>query len=144
MNDHSLEDVPFIVVAAAIIYQQGKILLTRRKLDADQGGLWEFPGGKQEASEMLEQCLRRELKEEIDITVGALRPFYVLSHRYPEKEVELHFFTCSLYQGTPKALGCLEMAWVSPHELSSYEFPAADQPVLKKIMQGQLEQESHR
>ena len=133
MNDHSLEKLPCIVVAAAIIYQEGKILLTRRKLDADQGGLWEFPGGKQESGEMLEQCLRRELKEEIDITVGVLRPFAVVHHCYPQKKVELHFFTCSLDQGAPKALGCLEMAWVSPHELSSYEFPAADQPVLQKI-----------
>jgi mutator protein MutT len=141
MNDHSREETPCIVVAAAIICQQGKILLTRRRLDADQGGLWEFPGGKQEAGEMIEQCLRRELKEEIDVSVGMLWPFLVLCHRYPEKKVELHFFTCSLDQGTPKALGCLEMAWVSPHELRSYEFPAADQLVLQKILQGQLEQE---
>ncbi len=133
MNDHSLEELPFIVVAAAIIYHEGEILLTRRRLHVDQGGLWEFPGGKQEPGEMLEQCVQRELKEEIDITVGLLRPFAVVHHCYPHKKVELHFFTCLLDQGVPKALGCLEMAWVSPHELGFYEFPAADESVLQKI-----------
>jgi mutator protein MutT len=141
MNDPSLEELPFVVVAAAIIYQGGKILLTRRKLEAHQGGLWEFPGGKQEESETLEQCLKRELKEEIDIEVGNVQPFFVLRHRYPEKEVELHFFTCSLYSGNPQPLGCIEMAWVPPYELASYEFPPADELVLKKILQGRLENE---
>ena len=137
MNNQNPEELPFIVLAAAIIYQGGEILLTRRMPDADQGGLWEFPGGKQEIGESLEQCLRRELKEELDITVGALWPFSILCHRYPEKEVELHFYTCVLDQGTPKALACLEMAWVAPNRFSSYEFPEADQPVLQKILQGQ-------
>ncbi len=136
MNNQVLKELPLVVVAAAILQQEGKILLTRRRLDAHQGGLWEFPGGKQEAGETLEQCLRRELKEEIDIEVGALRHFYVLRHRYPEKEVELHFFTCSVYQGIPKPLECLETAWVSENELSSYEFPAADWPILIKLIQG--------
>lgn len=134
MNKQDLQKLPFVVVAAAIIYQEGKILLTRRKLDAHQGGLWEFPGGKQELGETLEECLKRELKEEIDIEVTRLSHFYTLRHRYAEEEVELHFFTCSTFEGTPQGLDCMEMAWVPHHELASYEFPAADQPVLKKIL----------
>lgn len=141
MNKESPQELLFVVVAAAIIYQEGKILLTRRKLDAHQGGLWEFPGGKQEAGETLEECLRRELKEEIAIEVSHLKPFYVLRHRYPEKEVELHFFTCTTFEGTLQPLGCMEMAWVTQHELGAYEFPAADQAVLKAILQGKLEEE---
>ena len=141
MINQGFQHLPFVVVAAAIIYQEEKFLLTRRKLDAHQGGLWEFPGGKQEAGETLEQCLQRELKEEIDITVGNVQPFYVLRHRYPDKEVELHFFTCSMYEGNPQPLGCIEMAWVPRHELASYEFPVADQPVVKEIIQGRLENE---
>jgi 8-oxo-dGTP diphosphatase len=97
MNNQGLRGLPFVVVAAAILQREGKILLTRRKLDAHQGGLWEFPGGKQEVGETLEQCLQRELKEEIDIEVGDVQHFYVLRYRYPEKEVELHFFTCSIF-----------------------------------------------
>jgi len=136
MNDQGLRELPYVVVAAAILQREGKILLTRRKLDAHQGGLWEFPGGKQELGETLEQCLRRELKEEIDIEVNGLQHFYTLCHRYPEKEVELHFFTCSIFQGDPKPLGSIEMAWVPMGKLAFYEFPAADRPVLRKILQG--------
>ena len=141
MNNQGLQELPYVVVAAAILQREGKILLTRRKLKAHQGGLWEFPGGKQEVGETLEQCLQRELKEEIDIEVGAVKHFSVLRHRYPEKEVELNFFTCSIVQGDPKPLGCIEMAWVTRGELMFYEFPAADRPVLRKILQGQLEKE---
>ena len=142
MNNQGLQELPYVEVAAAILQWEEKILLTRRKLHAHQGGLWEFPGGKREVGETLEQCLRRELKEEIDIEVCDLRHFYTLRHRYPEKEVELHFFTCSIHQGNPKALGCIEMAWVHKNDLSSYEFPAADRPVLRKLFQGRLEKET--
>jgi 8-oxo-dGTP diphosphatase len=141
MNNQGLRGLPYVVVAAAILQREGRILLTRRKLDAHQGGLWEFPGGKQEVGETLEQCLRRELKEEIDIEVGTVKPFSVLRYHYPEKEVELHFFTCSTFQGDPKPLGSIEMAWVPKGELTFYEFPAADRPVVEKILQGQLEEE---
>lgn len=136
MNNPRHQDLPNVVVAAAILECQGKFLLTRRRLDVHQGGLWEFPGGKQEAGETLEQCLHRELKEEIDIEVADLQPFYNLRHRYPEKEVELHFFTCSIYRGIPKPLQSIEIAWVSKAALESYSFPEADQSVLEKIKQG--------
>ncbi|MEX0829733.1 MAG: 8-oxo-dGTP diphosphatase MutT [Nitrospirales bacterium] len=139
MNHRTLEDIPFVVVAAAIIFRERKILITKRKFEAHQGGLWEFPGGKQEENETLEQCLKRELKEEIDIEVCNVQPFCVLRHRYSEKEVELHFFTCSIHTGNPQPVGCIEVAWAHPHELTSYEFPAADEAVLKKIIQGPLE-----
>ena len=136
MSNPGSFELPFIVVAAAIIHQEGKVFITRRKLDADQGGLWEFPGGKHEKGESLEQCLKRELKEEINVEVSNIEPFWILRHRYPEKEVELHFFTCSLVGGDPQPIGCIEMAWVPPKELGTYPFPAADKPVLEKIRQG--------
>ncbi len=142
MNNHSLQDVPYVVVAAAILQREGKVLLTRRRRDVHQGGLWEFPGGKQEIGETLEQCLRRELKEEIDIEVCDVRAFSTVRHRYPEKEVELNVFTCSIHQGEPKPLECMEIAWVHRHELASYEFPEADRPVLIKLLQEQAETES--
>ena len=135
MNKPRFTDLPSIVVSAAILECQGKFLLTRRKLDVHQGGLWEFPGGKQEAGETLEECLQRELKEEVDIEVGDVEPFYVIRHRYPEKEVELHFFTCSIHQGIPKPLQSMEIAWVPKSALAFYAFPEADRPVLTKILQ---------
>ncbi len=134
MNNQGLQELPFVVVVVAILQLEGKILLTRRKLDAHQGGLWEFPGGKQEVGETLKQCLRRELREELDITVGVLQPFDVLRHCYPDKEVELHFFTCSQYHGDPKPLGGIDMVWVPKGELSSYEFLEADRPIVEKLI----------
>ena len=143
MINPRLQNFPYVVVAAAILECQGKFLLTRRKLDVHQGGLWEFPGGKQEVGETLEQCLSRELKEELDIEVADLQHFYNLRHRYPEKEVELHFFNCSTFRGEPKPLGSLEMAWVPKHELALYDFPEADLLVLRKILQDQLDAEPY-
>ena len=139
MNHLSSQALPSVVVAAAIVFWSNKILLARRKLDAPQGGLWEFPGGKQEAGETLEECLHRELKEEIDIEVSRVHHFQTLRHQYPEKEVELNFFTCVLTEGSAKAIGCIEVAWVDIHELVSYEFPEADRPVIRKILARGLE-----
>ena len=124
-----------IVVAAAIIQQEEKVLLTRRKPESDLGGLWEFPGGKKESGETLEDCLRREVREELGVEISKPQLFHSLRHQYPEQEVELHFFTCSIIQGHPQAVDCAEMVWVHKHELNSYEFPPADIPVLKKIIQ---------
>ncbi len=139
MNNPRLQNFSTVVVAAAILECQGKFLLTRRRLDVHQGGLWEFPGGKQEVGETLEQCLQRELQEELDIEVADIQLFYNLRHRYPEKEVELYFFTCSIVQGEPKPLGSLGIAWVPKQELALYDFPEADLPVLRIILQDKLE-----
>jgi mutator protein MutT len=124
-----------IVVAAAIIQQEERFLLTKRKPESDLGGLWEFPGGKQESGETLEGCLRREVKEEIGVEISAPQLFHSLRYQYSDKEVELHFFLCSIIQGNPQALDCAEIAWVHKHELISYEFPPADIPLLIKIIQ---------
>lgn len=135
MKSRDLAKLLPIVVAAAIIQQKEYFLLTRRKLKSDLGGLWEFPGGKKESRETLEGCLRREVKEELGVEISEPRLFHSLRHRYPEKEIELHFFTCSIIQGCPQALDCAEIAWVHKHELFTYEFPPANIPVLKKIIQ---------
>jgi len=124
-----------IVVAAAIIQQEEKFLLTKRKPGSDLGGLWEFPGGKKESGETLEGCLRREVKEELGVEISEPNFFHSLRHQYSDKEVELHFFTCSIIQGNPQALDCAEMAWVPKHELISYKFPPADISVLMKILE---------
>jgi 8-oxo-dGTP diphosphatase len=124
-----------IVVAAAIIRHEEMFLLTKRKPGSDLEGLWEFPGGKKESGETLEGCLRREVKEELGVEISEPNFFHSLRHQYSDKEVELHFFTCSIIQGNPQALDCVEMAWVPKHELISYKFPPADIPVLMKIIE---------
>lgn len=131
-----------IVVAVAIIRQDEKFLLTRRKPESDLGGLWEFPGGKKEPGETLVVCLHREVKEELGVEISEPQFFHSLRHQYAEKLVELHFFTCTIIQGHPQALDCSEIAWVHKHELISYDFLPADVPVLQKIIQAGCSEES--
>lgn len=135
MKSNEPQDSPPIVVAAAIIWQKDRILLSRRKPESYLGGLWEFPGGKKEFGETLEDCLRREVKEELGVEISEPVWFHALHYQYPEKMVELYFYTCSIILGIPQALECAEIAWVHKHDLISYEFPPADIPVIHKINQ---------
>jgi len=113
--------------------QDGRYLIARRKAGVHLGGLWEFPGGKREPEESLEDCLRRELREELGIEITAPVHYRVLRHEYPEKSVELHFFRCSIRAGQVQALDCEELRWVSPEELGRFEFPAADRALIEEL-----------
>ncbi len=135
MKGRNLQESSTIVVAAAIIWRKDRILLARRMPESHLGGLWEFPGGKKELGETLEDCLRREVREELGVGISEPLPFHALHYQYPEKVVELNFYTCSIIQGIPRALECAEIAWVYKHELNSYAFPPADIPVVHKILQ---------
>ena len=126
---------PRIRVAAALIKQDGLYLITRRKKGVHLEGLWEFPGGKCEAGESIETCLQRELIEELDIEITPPRLFMTHHHEYPEKNVELFFFSCTIHQGTPKPIGCSEFCWVKVEELYHFEFPPADVPVLSRLLE---------
>jgi 8-oxo-dGTP diphosphatase len=120
-------------VSAALIFRGGKILITQRHTNAHLGGLWEFPGGKREADETFEQCLIREIREELGghISVGEL--FEDITHAYPEKTVRLKFFLCGLVSGEPQPLGCAAVRWIGKPELADYTFPAADARLLEKL-----------
>jgi 8-oxo-dGTP diphosphatase len=125
-----------VQVAAALILHEGRYLLTRRKADVHLGGLWEFPGGKREPGESLEECLCRELREELGIEISEPVPFQIIRHAYPEKTVELHFFRCSIKDGQPRPLGCEALQWVPPEELTRVPLPPADRPLVETL-QGQ-------
>src|SRR6267142_7181965 len=124
---------PVIDVAAGLIFRDGKLLITKRHDDAHLGGLWEFPGGKREPRETFEQCLQRELKEELGIEVVVHEPIESLTHDYPEKTVHLRFFRCRWKGREPRALGCPAFRWVSAEELITFEFPAADAQLLERL-----------
>src|ERR1700689_3372698 len=83
-----------VEVSAALIFRGGKLLITQRHKTSHLGGLWEFPGGKREAGETFEECLRRELAEELGIEAEVGRMVESLAHEYPERTVELRFFLC--------------------------------------------------
>src|SRR6185369_5707530 len=92
-----------IVVLAAVIEQEGRFLLTRRLDHTRLGGLWEFPGGKCEAGESHDACLRRELAEELGVDAQIGDEIIETEHAYPERTVRLHFRRATIL-GTPQAL----------------------------------------
>jgi mutator protein MutT len=122
-----------VEVAAALVFREGKLLITRRFADAHMGGLWEFPGGKKELAESYEECLARELKEELGIEVEVGELFETITHRYPDKGVLLKFYKCRWRAYEPRPLGCDALTWVGPLELGSYAFPAADAKLLDRL-----------
>ena len=122
-----------IEVSAALIFRDGKLLITQRHADAHLGGLWEFPGGKREPNETFEQCLARELREELGIEVKVGELFEEISHAYLEKTVRLKFFVCGLQRGEPQSLGCAAFKWIEKTELADFEFPAADARLLDQL-----------
>jgi mutator protein MutT len=119
-----------LVVAAAILERDGRILITRRLKGTHLEGVWEFPGGKCEPGETLEACLGRELFEELGITAVIGRELLTTSHAYDDRVVELHFLTCTS-DDEPKPLLNQEMRWAARNELAGLEFPPADAELIQ-------------
>jgi mutator protein MutT len=124
-----------IEVAAGLVFRNGKLLITQRHKDSHLGGLWEFPGGKREPNETFEECLARELREELGIGVEVGEVLESITHSYPEKTVLLKFFCCRWKRNEPKPIDCHDLKWVTADELRNFEFPAADARLLE-ILQG--------
>ena len=122
-----------VKVAAGLVCHEGRYLIARRNPHVHLAGFWEFPGGKCELGETLEECLRRELFEELGIRIDVPIPFQIIRHEYEEKTVELHFFHCRIETGDATAIDCAEIRWVRPHELDEFEFPPADRPIIEAL-----------
>ena len=120
---------PRLIVTAAVIQRGDEFFLTRRHRGVHLEGFWEFPGGKCDDGESLEDCLRREIREELDADVVLGQELFACAHDYPERIVELHFFAAEL-RGEPKAVLGQEMRWVPRGELRSLQFPPADDELI--------------
>jgi mutator protein MutT len=123
-----------IDVSAGLIFRNSLLLLAQRRPGDHLGGLWEFPGGKRNAGETDEDCLKRELREELGIEVEVGELFETLTHAYPEKVVQLKFFRCRWLRHEPRTLGCHDFAWVNRARLSDYVLPAADAPLAQRLL----------
>ncbi len=120
-------------VGAALVFKDGKFLIAQRKEGDSFGGYWELPGGKKEPTESLEECVVRELKEELDIEVEIRHFFRILTYHYPQRSVRLNIFFCSHKSGEPKTIECQAFAWADPKDLPSYKFPDADQTLIQEL-----------
>ena len=123
-----------ITVAIGVVGRGGRILICRRKKENTFGGYWEFPGGKCEEGESLEDCLKRELMEEVGIEVAVKRALTPIVHDYAHGQVTLHSFLCGHVEGEPRALECEQTKWILPEELGNYRFPPANEPLLEEIL----------
>jgi 8-oxo-dGTP diphosphatase len=121
---------PLQVAVGIIKNPSGQILISLRNDKLHQGGLWEFPGGKVEATETVEQALVRELKEELDITVQSATPLITINHQYPDLAVQLRVFTVEHYDGEVESCEGQPFLWVNPDDLVNYAFPAANRPII--------------
>jgi mutator protein MutT len=122
-----------LIVAAALIRRDNQILITQRFNDVDLPGLWEFPGGKVEHGESLQQALKREIFEELGIFIDVGEEFFSVEHQYPDRRVHLHFFNCSILQGEPRIVDVADLRWVSPQHLDQFRFPEADSELIARI-----------
>lgn len=122
-----------VIVAAAVITHEGRILLTKRLKGAHLEGFWEFPGGKVEPGESPEAALVRECAEECAIEIEVVNILDVTFHRYPSKDVLLLFYDCRLVRGEVKHVGVADHAWTEPAKIRGYSLPPPDENVLRKI-----------
>ena len=124
-----------IKVAAGVIFNSNKqVFLAKRADKADQGGLWEFPGGKLEPLETSVEALTRELDEELGIEVLNAEPLMQISFDYPTKTVQLDVFTVFEYQGEPWGREGQKTAWYELSELVNLSFPEANKAILAKLL----------
>ena len=126
-----------VVVAAAVIERDGRFLVTRRQKGVHLEGYWEFPGGKCAGDESLTACLARELREELAVESRIGDEIYAVTHHYPERSVELHFFQCDLAGDPVPQLG-QEMRWATRAELNVLPFPPADDELIRTLVSGSV------
>jgi 8-oxo-dGTP diphosphatase len=122
-----------VVVAAALLREEGKILLAQRVEGDEQALLWEFPGGKVEQDEEPRQALRRELREELGIEAEVGPLFDGTYFFYSDYPVLLLVYACRVRQGIPKPLRCRDLRWVGQDELPQMAMPPADEPIRNRL-----------
>ncbi|MDA8124101.1 MAG: A/G-specific adenine glycosylase [Deltaproteobacteria bacterium] len=122
--------VPHYQVTAAVIRRGDQLLITRRPPKGLLGGLWEFPGGKREPGETLEDCLKREIREELGIAISVGPHLISVEHAYTHFRITLHAFECRSRGGRIRLLGIDDYRWILPRELDAFALPAADHKIV--------------
>ncbi len=124
-------DTAPIEVTAAVIEKNGKYLVTRRSREDEN--VWEFPGGTLEEGESLQDCLKREISEELGMDVEVGDEIKVVKTTRDERELQIHFYECRITAGKPLALGCREFSWLAPKDLMRLPFASADKEMAREL-----------
>jgi mutator protein MutT len=122
-----------VQAALALVECSGKILICRRPRHVRFGGYWEFPGGKRQPRESWAACVRREVREEVGITLRALRCVCTLTYRCPGERYRLEVFQAAWRAGVAQPLQAQEVKWVAPLALGRYRFPPANAPLIRAL-----------
>ena len=133
-NRKEKKPVPHYQVTAAVITRQDKVLITKRPQQGLLGGMWEFPGGKQEAEESLPETLIREIREELEADISVLKPIGSYDHAYSHYRVTLHAFQCRLISENLKLNYHTDLAWVDPGNLPEYPMGKLDRLIANQLL----------
>jgi len=125
--------LPHFDVVAAVLRENGRVLIAQRPPEGMLGGLWEFPGGKVEAGETLAGALQREIREELGLEIAVDEPIVTVKHSYTHFKITLHALACRLLAGWPQALGVADWRWVTLAELDAFPFPRTDQKIIAAL-----------
>ena len=123
-----------VEVVAALIWKNNKFMICQRPVHKARGLLWEFVGGKVEPGETKEQALIRECKEELNILISVGDIFMDVMHKYPDLTVHLTLFNATITEGEPQKLEHNDIQWITPSEITNYEFCPADEEILDRII----------
>jgi 8-oxo-dGTP diphosphatase len=121
------------VAVAILLNDKQEVLTSWRQPHQHQGGLWEFPGGKREADETMEQALKREIHEELGVLVRQAQPFVRIDHDYGDKQVSLDVWLVSAFSGEPTGREGQPLRWQAVEQLEAEAFPAANAPIIKAL-----------
>jgi 8-oxo-dGTP diphosphatase len=122
-------------VAAALVDTLGRVLIAERPAGKHMAGRWEFPGGKVAPGEAEQAALARELEEELGIEVLHARPMMRLTHRYPDRDVELSMWLVENYRGEPQPRDGQRLKWVPRTQLAGEDILEADRPFVAALVQ---------
>ena len=124
-----------INVAVGVIKKNNNVFICKRADEQHQGGLWEFPGGKQEPGEAIVQTIARELQEELAIEVAVGEEPISLDHAYSHKKLRFVVHLCQWQKGEPQPLASQQVRWVRPESLADYPFPAANARIIAALLE---------